>query len=270
MTEPTSMGAYLRAARRRRRVSIERAAEETRIRPDFLMRMESDEFDFLAPAYVRGFLRSYARFLGLDADPLMEEFDRRFGRAPSDTAQIAAMETGTTGKSRTLQHRRRSRSYVPKERKSFSNWTVAAMLALVAIVGLAAIGLAQGDRDEDPDDNVAVTESPEPSPSPEASLEPSPSPSPTETLAFEDGIELQVVAATGDCWVSVSSDGSPTASFSGTIPTGSTETFNAEDEMTVILGFPDGVELVVNGTNVGSPGGVDPITLTLPDDIDAI
>ena len=268
MTEPTSMGAYLRAARRRRRVSIERAAEETRIRPDFLMRMESDEFDFLAPAYVRGFLRSYARFLGLNADPLMEEFDRRFGRAPSDTAQIAAMETGTT-KSARVQHRRRSRSYVPKERKSFSNWFVAAMLALVVIVALAAIGLAQ-DGDEDPGDNVAATESPDPSPSSEASLEPSPSPSPTETLALEDGIELQVVAATGDCWVSVSRDGSPTASFSGTIPVGSTETFNAEDEMTIILGFPEGVELVVNGTNVGSPGGVDPVTLTLPDDIDAI
>jgi len=269
VTEPTSMGAYLRATRRRSRVSIERAAEETRIRPDFLMRMESDEFDFLAPAYVRGFLRSYARFLGLNSDPLMEEFDRRFGRAPLDTAQIAAMETGTA-RSRAVQHRRRSRSYVPKERKSFSNWTAAAMLALVAIVALAAIGLAQGDPDEEPGDNVASTESPEPSPSSEASLEPSPSPSPTETLALEDGIELQVVAATGDCWVSVSIDGSPTASFSGTIPTGSKETFTAEDEMTIILGFPDGVELVVNGTNVGSPGGVDPITLTLPDDIDAI
>lgn len=270
MTEPTSMGAFLRAARRRRRVSIERAAEETRIRSDFLMRMESDEFDFLAPAYVRGFLRSYARFLGLNPDPLTEEFDRRFGRAPSDTAQIVAMDSGSA-KSRTVQHRRRSRSYVPKERKSFSNWTVAAVLALLVIVALAVIGVVQGDPGEGDDGGVAQTESsPDPSPSPEASESPSPSPSPTETLAFEDGIELEVVAATGDCWVSVSTDGSPTATFSGTIPTGSTETFTADEEMTVILGFPDGVELVVNGTNVGSPGGVDPITLTLPDDIDAI
>jgi cytoskeletal protein RodZ len=263
------MGAYLRSARRRRRVSIERAAEETRIRPDFLMRMESDEFDFLAPAYVRGFLRSYARFLGLNPDPLTEEFDRQFGRAPSDTSQIAAMDSGTA-KSRAVQHRRRSKSYVPKERKSFSSWSVAAVLALLVIVALAIVGVVQGDSD-DPDENVAQTESsPEPSPSTEPSELPSPSPSPTETLAFEDGIELEVVAATGDCWVSVSTDGSPTAIFSGTIPTGSTETFTADEEMTVILGFPEGVELVVNGTNVGTPGGVDPITLTLPDDIDAI
>ena len=64
------MGAYLRAARRRRRISIDRAAEDTKIRADFLMRMESDEFDFLAPAYVRSFLKTYARFLRLDPGPL--------------------------------------------------------------------------------------------------------------------------------------------------------------------------------------------------------
>ena len=65
------MGAYLRAARSRRRVSIDRAAEQTRIRADFLMRMESDEFDFLAPAYVRGFLKTYARFLRVEPERLV-------------------------------------------------------------------------------------------------------------------------------------------------------------------------------------------------------
>ena len=50
MTESRTIGDFLRAARRKRRVSIERAAEETRIRADYLMRMESDEMDFLAPA----------------------------------------------------------------------------------------------------------------------------------------------------------------------------------------------------------------------------
>src|SRR3989337_168849 len=79
VTESASTGALLRTARRKRRVSIERAAEETRIRADFLMRMESDEFDFLAPAYVRGFLKTYARFLRVDPDPLLEQFDRRYG-----------------------------------------------------------------------------------------------------------------------------------------------------------------------------------------------
>src|SRR5919112_2159746 len=88
VTEPRTIGDFLRAARRKRRVSIERAAEETRIRADYLMRMESDEFDFLAPAYVRGFLKTYARFLRLNAEPLLEDFDRRFGSGRFETQQI--------------------------------------------------------------------------------------------------------------------------------------------------------------------------------------
>src|SRR5688572_31869101 len=85
------MGDYLRAARRRRRVSIERAAEDTKIQAKFLMQMESDEFDFMAAAYVRGFLRTYARYLRVEPDPLIKEFDRRFGYRV-DTAQIMAAQ----------------------------------------------------------------------------------------------------------------------------------------------------------------------------------
>ncbi len=80
VTDQATLGAFLRAARRRRRVSIERAADQTRIRSDYIMRMESDEFDFLAPAYVRGFLRTYARFLRVDPTPLLAEFAHTFGR----------------------------------------------------------------------------------------------------------------------------------------------------------------------------------------------
>ena len=267
------MGAYLRAARRRRRVSIERAAEDTRIRADFLMRMESEEFDFLAPAYVRGFLRSYARFLGVNPDPLLSEFDRRYGTGRTDTDRIAAIE-GQPRKGRATRSRERPRSYAPKERRSFSSWTVAAVVALGAIAVLALIGVVGGspgpDASDTADDVAATDASPSPSPDADASEAPSPSPSPTETLAVDDGIRLKVVATTADCWVEVSTDGSPTASFSETIPVGSSETFKAEDKMTVVLGFPDGVELIVNGTNVGSPGGANPITLNLPEDIDAI
>jgi hypothetical protein len=37
--------------------------------------------------------------------------------------------------------------------------------------------------------------------------------------------------------------------------------------MELVLGLPDSVELVVNGENLGSPGGADPITVVLPDDL---
>jgi len=255
------MGAYLRAARRRRRVSIDRAAEQTRIRADFLMRMESDEFDFLAPAYVRGFLKNYARFLRVDPDPLLDEFDDRWGGGRFDTGQLVTID-------------RRNKQTVPRERRRMSNWTIAAIAAGLLLVLFAVVGLIVGP--EDPDDVAAVAELDETprrgkTRSPSASPTPTPTPSPAEDPAealFADGLEVEVVAATSDCWIDVTADG--TNVFTGTLDEGDSEVFSAEQEMSLVLGFPEGVELIVNGQNVGSPGGVDPVTVQLPDDLETI
>ena len=253
MSEPATLGAYLRAARRRRRVSIERAAEDTRIRADFLMRMESDELDFLAPAYVRSFLKSYARYLRIQVEPLLEEFDRQHGRSKLDTAQIVALE-------------KRVKAASPRRR--LNSWATAAVIAIGIMTGLAAVGLVNSpDEDGDPDSAVAVEE-----PSPEASEEPvdestpSPTPDPEETtIAFDDGIDLEVVASTGACWLEVYSDGD--VLYYQTLQEGESESFSADNRMFVKLGYPAGVELIVNGQNIGSPGGQDPIELLLPRDV---
>jgi cytoskeleton protein RodZ len=261
------MGSYLRAARRRRRVSIERAAEDTKIRADFLMRMESDEFDFLAAAYVRGFLRSYARYLRVDAEPLLAEFDRRFGFR-ADTAQIIAAQRRSPS--------RRSRGYAL--RRGLSSWQMAGMVAALILVTLAIIGLrtpqedesrARGDRVAGNETNE-TTPSPEPSESPSPTQSPSPSPTPTDegVIAFEDGIEVTVDAVRGDCWVDITSDGETI--FSQTMTLGTTETFSADEEMTLILGLPESVDVIVNGTNLGRPGGNDPVTIKLPDDVESL
>ncbi len=257
------MGAYLRAARRRRRISIERAADDTKIRADFLMRMESDEFDFLAPAYVRGFLKSYARYLHVDPEPLIDDFDRRFG-GRVDTAQIIAQ-----------QRRSKRRRKGIKEPRKINSWVVAGAFAAGILVLLAVVGLAQDDPSERARNRRVAsraeqpepTQTPSPTPSPSLSPTPTPSPSPTDILATAEGIELEIVARTGDCWVDVTADGVNT--YSETIPHGEAETFTADNEMSVVLGLPQSVELIVNGHNLGSPGGVDPITIKLPDDIES-
>lgn len=251
------MGAYLRIARRKRRVGIERAAEETRIRQDYLMRMESDEFDFLAPAYVRGFLKTYARFLRVNPDPLLEEFDRRYG-GRIDTSQIVALE----------RHGMRNR---PPKRRLASSWTIAAVIAASFLLILGVVGLVSGGEDDGPDRRADVAEDPV-SPTPRA--KPSPSPTPNKdrqdqeaVLTLKDGIKLEVIAME-DCWTLVAADGGePTTQ---TILAGQSMKFEADKELFIRLGFPQGVKLVVNGQNIGSPGGVDPVNLTLPDDVDAL
>ena len=260
VTESTSIGARLRAARRQRRVSIERAAEETKIRSDYLMRMESDDFDFLAPAYVRGFLRSYARFLGVDPAPLTDELERRHGSPKADTSSIAAIE--------------RRVSKAPKQRKPSQNWSIAAVLAASALLFLGILGLLQGPpqtneptrvsrNDEQGNDRSSGARA-----EPTASPSPSPKPTPTETLAQVDGVKLQINTVHGACWIDVTADGSVV--FSETLPMGQSRTFKADDKMSVVLGLPSSVELVVNGRNLGVPGDENPITIQLPDDIDTL
>ncbi|MGH2697699.1 MAG: helix-turn-helix domain-containing protein [Actinomycetota bacterium] len=260
-----SMGAYLRDARRRRRVSIDRAAEQTRIRPDYLMRMESDEFDFLAPAYVRGFLRTYARFLRVNEDPLIQEFDRKYGRGKADTSTITALND-------------RARR-VPRQRRPLNSWTVAALLAAFALVALAVVGVI--NTPEPARENVAGQDEPEaPATSDEEATneEPreSPSPDPTETepeeeeatLALEDGLQVQLVAKRARCWIEVTADGELVTPGGVTLELGDrSETFTAEESMEIILGYAEGVNLIVNGRNLGAPGGPDAIVVSLPEDV---
>jgi cytoskeleton protein RodZ len=256
-----SMGAYLRSARRRRRVSIERAAEDTKIRPDFLMRMESDEFDFLAPAYVRGFLRTYARFLHVDPEPLLEEFDNRHGAPRPDTQQIVALE--------------RRQNSVPREPRARNNWAIAASVAAVVLILLAILGVTRGNEPT-PAGSTAANSSPTPSPSPSPSpkLKPKPTPSVTPIvvpspgsgiIAPGEGLVVEINAVDGECWVQATVDGAEI--YSGIIQPGTGQIFSANETMELVLGLPSSVELVVNGENLGEPGGDDPITLDLPADL---
>ena len=67
--ERPGIGHLLEHARRRRGVSLEEAEKATMIRKDYLQRLENDDHSAMPePIYVRGFVKAYANFLGLDGD----------------------------------------------------------------------------------------------------------------------------------------------------------------------------------------------------------
>lgn len=78
------IGASLTQARVRLCLAITEAAKETRLREHYLHALEKEEFDQLPTgSYGRAFLRTYAVFLDLDADLLVEEYVARFERRES-------------------------------------------------------------------------------------------------------------------------------------------------------------------------------------------
>jgi transcriptional regulator with XRE-family HTH domain len=71
-----TIGERLEEARKRKGISIREAAETTKIRSDYLQKFEANSFDVdLPPLYLRGFLRAYARFLELDPERLLNDFN---------------------------------------------------------------------------------------------------------------------------------------------------------------------------------------------------
>jgi hypothetical protein len=73
------IGSSLRDARTRRGLELSQVERDTRIRPRYLQALEDERFDLLpGEAYAKGFLRTYADFLGLEGERFVDEFNSRF------------------------------------------------------------------------------------------------------------------------------------------------------------------------------------------------
>jgi hypothetical protein len=73
------IGTSLREARMRQGLELVDAESATKIRTRYLQALEEERFDTLpSPTYVKGFLRSYAEFLGLDGQLYVDEFNSRY------------------------------------------------------------------------------------------------------------------------------------------------------------------------------------------------
>ncbi len=71
-----TIGERLEEARKRKGISLREAAEATKIRSDFLSSIEQNHFDFDLPEiYKRGFLKNYARYLKLDVEKILTDYN---------------------------------------------------------------------------------------------------------------------------------------------------------------------------------------------------
>ena len=81
--DDVTLGALLREARRRRAVTLDEVARDTRINPQYLEALEAGRYEVLpAPVYARGFARSYGRYLGLDPEVVRGLIPRDLPRPP--------------------------------------------------------------------------------------------------------------------------------------------------------------------------------------------
>jgi cytoskeleton protein RodZ len=80
------IGNSLREARLRQALDFPEIEQATKIRPKYLRALEDEQFDILpGQTYVKGFLRSYAEYLGLDGQLYVDEYNSRYIQADEET-----------------------------------------------------------------------------------------------------------------------------------------------------------------------------------------
>jgi len=131
-----SFGECLRRERELRRISLRDVAEATKINVRYLEALERNDFTFLpAGAFTRGFIRSYARYIGTDENEMINAYlyelslqdKERKVLGGRDSAHVAS----PLGREQARPHRARR---------------VLVALALVALLALAAAAILFGPR----------------------------------------------------------------------------------------------------------------------------
>lgn len=96
----TGIGPTLREARNRRKIDLSEVEAAIKIRVRYLQAIENEEWDALpGGAYTRGFIRTYAFYLGLDGERLADDFSRSNAPAEGDRVpkRVEPVQSGARG-----------------------------------------------------------------------------------------------------------------------------------------------------------------------------
>ena len=187
--EAQRVGEKLRAAREAQGLTIEEIANSTRIPKRHLTMIENGGYDGLpAPTYSAGFIKSWARRLGLDGQALADQFRVEMGGIPIETTQALP--------------------YEPADPRR----TPPAGLALLALLVAVVVGLGylywRGTAEEPSEVAAAATDTPPPAAHPAAApVATQPGPAAATAAATPQPTGPVVVGATQDVWIKVSDSG---------------------------------------------------------------
>jgi Helix-turn-helix domain/RodZ C-terminal domain len=233
------IGASLREARTRRGLSAADVQKGLRIREGYLTALEEERWDMLpGEAYAKGFLRSYAEFLGLNGNLYLDEYNSRFAHRDEEPFVPEGL--------------------APKRgpRNSVLRTFVGILVLGAGVAGLAAWRLG---GDSTPTHAVRTPVTPV-----SAAAAPVAKSKPVVAAPVTARPSFAVVTATGGrSWLSVRAHGpNGTLLFQGFLEQGMTKRFPLANGVWVRMGRPDLLEVKVAG-HVLTPQNANPANLLL-------
>jgi cytoskeletal protein RodZ len=251
---PMSFGEELRRERIVREISLEEISTATKISLRLLNALEASDVSRLpAPTFTRGFIRAYARHLGIDPEEKVNAYlaDLAGGAPDAPSAKSA-----------------HPRSRFWRGRRSTAGTIVGGVSGVLLVLGLIA-SLERRPRPAAPRTappvapvalkNVAVANEPR-SPLPEPALAARQNAS-GGTRAGASGVSL-VLEFDGESWLKLEADGQPV--FSGLLRRGDSRRFEAERGFRLTLGDAGAVRVTVDGRSLERLGRAGEVVRNLP------
>ncbi len=249
--DPASFGIWLRRQREAREVSLREIAERTKISLRYLEAMEENRFALLpAPVFARGFLREYARYVGLNPDEVINHFLTAQGSEGRDggSSGLAVNRPASSGPifSPSLATPRSAQT------GAWKRWLFLglATTVLLGVVALAA-WLADQRRGQPPAAPAAAPASGVPSNPPPVAT-PLPAAVETEPAAAVPARALRLTLDfTADCWIDALMDGQKRVSEKRV--QGESVQVDADRTIELTLGSSGAVEARLNGLPLPLP-----------------
>jgi cytoskeleton protein RodZ len=232
------LGSSLREARIRRGIDLAHVAAETRIRSRYLRALEDERFeDIPGSVYAKGFLRSYADYLGLDSQLFVDEYNARFSDddAPPPPSQLEL------------------------EPRPLRSYAIAATVVLVALGALLGWMLTRSSSQPAPSREASAAAAKPPAPAtppttPRARLQVTP--------AKPAAAALVLRATDGPCWLSVRRWGEHgTQLFEGVLEPGDSRRF-VSGPFWVRIGAPWNIDASLAGHRLALPQTVTTVMVT--------
>ena len=227
------IGNSLREARYRQQLELSDVELATKIRGRYLQALEEENFDALpAQTYVKGFLRTYADYLGLDGQLYLDEYNSRYAVGEDEPREPVVARRSSTVHQR---HRRLERRGV---------LLALGGIAVVCAFFIAAFKFSSGTDNNPPIPNLGTT----------TAKKQAPAKKKQRKVARAARIRFFVVATRGNCWMDVRNySASGKTLYTGTLQDGQSQRFVAR-RLWINFGNPGNVKAAVNGTSVSLPG----------------
>ncbi|MHB0968972.1 MAG: helix-turn-helix domain-containing protein [Thermoanaerobaculia bacterium] len=244
---PATLGEELRRERELRGISLKEIADATKIGKRYLEAIEKSDFKTLpAPVFTRGFVREYARYLGLNSDELVA----RYSQIVSEAEALA--ESNEPTPFRPQQKPERPSREIPRPYAQVDRnwiWFAAILVVLVAVMW----GVREYQYRQAPKNAVTPAVIETASPAPVATQPKSAAPPVAAATAPVTGGLVMELRVRRPSWIALEADGKTV--IYEELPAGFRQTYNADEEFRFrTVGNAAGVEITLNGIHMPALG----------------